>query len=152
MTRQQILTALSAFAESRPGMEPRNYFSDWRDKAGIAAYRSESRAVTRDLHDARDLLRYVELRESIEITPDAFRAFSGRLTLTTGPLPALAPKLDYCAGQYFPTEYRRAVCAVLASAIWAWLRDNRGDCCTGDDIRKGARRELGASLARRWFN
>jgi hypothetical protein len=32
--------------------------------------------------------------------------------------------LDYCTGQYFPTEYRRAACAVLASALWSAKRDN----------------------------
>jgi len=34
--------------------------------------------------------------------------------------------------------------------IWAWLRENC-DYKTGDDIRKAARRELGAGVARRWF-
>lgn len=32
--------------------------------------------------------------------------------------------VDYCTGQYFPTEYRRAVCAVLASALWDYTREN----------------------------
>jgi hypothetical protein len=40
---------------------------------------------------------------------------------------------------------------MLASAIWAWLRDDCGHN-TGDAIRAAARRELGARLARRWFN
>jgi hypothetical protein len=32
-------------------------------------------------------------------------------------------RIDYCTGQYFPTEYRKAVCAVLASALWAKYRE-----------------------------
>jgi hypothetical protein len=31
--------------------------------------------------------------------------------------------IDYCTGQYWPTEYRRAVCAVLASALWEYTRN-----------------------------
>lgn len=59
-------------------------------------------------------------------------------------------KINYVTGQYWPTEYRRAVCALMSSVIWAWLREDC-NCKTGDDIRKAARRELGASIARRWF-
>lgn len=31
-------------------------------------------------------------------------------------------KIDYCTGQYWPTEYRRAVCSVAASTLWDWVR------------------------------
>lgn len=68
-------------------------------------------------------------------------------------------RLKYCTGQYWPTEYRAAACAVLASALWAYWRD----CCPDDEaarrglspgswVRCTARRELGAPLARRWFD
>jgi hypothetical protein len=33
-------------------------------------------------------------------------------------------EIDYCTGQYFPTEYRRAACAVLASALWEYTREH----------------------------
>lgn len=32
-------------------------------------------------------------------------------------------KIDYCTGQYWPTEYRAAVCSVAASTLWDWVRD-----------------------------
>lgn len=32
--------------------------------------------------------------------------------------------LDYCTGQYWPTEYRAAACAVLASVLWGWFRSD----------------------------
>lgn len=81
--------------------------------------------------------------------------------------------LTYCAGQYFPTEYRKAACAVLASALWGYFRANLADSFTedhngetrytgsvkalrgmsyGDAIRATARRELSPRIARRWFN
>ena len=32
-------------------------------------------------------------------------------------------KIDYTTGQYFSTEYRRAVAAICAGALWDWVRD-----------------------------
>lgn len=59
--------------------------------------------------------------------------------------------IDYCTGQYWPTEYRPVVCRLLSSVIWYWMRDNMLDPITGDDIRRQASRELGTSIARKWF-
>ena len=63
--RETILDTLHAWIRQRPGLDPRNYVSDWRDTAGRAAYRSDSRAITRQLRDARAMLRYIELRPTI---------------------------------------------------------------------------------------
>jgi hypothetical protein len=49
METNDIINALRAFVEQRPGLEPVNYGS-W------TSYRQESREVTRDLHDAREIL------------------------------------------------------------------------------------------------
>lgn len=122
--RQAILDALSAWIRQRPGLEYRNYASDWRDTEGRKAYFSELRRITRQLHDARELLAAVASRQSI--TADdlkrAFRAYSGRLTWT--PDGNGGGSLDYCTGQYWPTEYRAAACAVLASALWDYYRSD----------------------------
>lgn len=165
-TKEQIVQLLRAFAEQRGGACPREYGS-------LAAYRSESRSITRDLHDARELIRAIEWRDSItaEALTEAFRAFSGRLTLTER---KGRPALDYCTGQYFPTEYRKAVCAVCASALWSYYRDHcmpepdplgghfggeyelpgkpRRYGSAGDWLRITFRREFGARIARRWFD
>lgn len=83
-------------------------------------------------------------------------------------------QIEYCTGQYFPTEYRRAACAVLASAIWAAMRanmpapreprltrthgtftsehDNIEGKTPGDWLRSKARAEFGRGIAARWFN
>lgn len=144
--RDAILNAMNAFAEQRPGLDPRNYISDWRDTAGRSAYRAEARSITRDLRHARELLSAVRWRSSIdaEALKTALRgAFSGRLTWT-------GKGLDYCTGQYWPTEYRKAVCTVLASALWAYWRDTGAD--TGDAIRKRACMNLSRSVASAWFS
>ena len=163
--KQLILDALSAFASSRPGMEPGNY-GDWR------AYRSEQRSVTRDLHQARTLLAAVRWRDSItadDILAAAKSAYSGRLEIKerNGGF-----AIDYCTGQYYPTEFRRAVCAVLAQALWYYTRDHampsaivengekfyphaggkRNTQSGGDWLRTHFKREFGNTIARRWFD
>lgn len=75
-------------------------------------------------------------------------------------------RLEYCTGQYFPTEYRKAVCAVLAAALWEYWRDGHNASITtkfkeGSDlralsvrsmIRKSARKEFGLAIAKRYFD
>jgi len=142
MNKQTILNALYTFAHKRPQLEYGNY-------GDPVAYRAESRAITRDLHDARRLLRAVELRPSItaqEILDASRRAFSGRLTITTD---ADNVQIDYCTGQYFPTEYRRAVSAILASALWSYWQTDATDA---QRIRNTARREFSKGIAQRYFN
>lgn len=163
-TREQILAALSAFVRQRPGLEYGNYASGWRDDEGRRAYFREMRSITRDLHDFRALLAAVSWRSSItaEHLTESFRAYSGRLTLTA--TPEGGARLEYCTGQYFPTEYRKAACAVLGSALFAYFRacvetEHPRPAASepdrfnyGDAIRKLARRELGARLQRRWVD
>ena len=177
--KQAILDALTKFMNQRAGMDPRDY-GDWK------AYRAESRSVTRDLHNARTLLRAVSWRDSIDgdALEAAFRAFSGRLTLlqyktgedcprthaggshkstrcsicnATGKVTSNTVRLEYCTGQYFPTEYRKAVCAVLSSALWDNVRpdipnEGRDGKSAGDLIRGYFRREFGRGLAAAYFN
>jgi len=114
--KQQIIEALRVFMRQRSGMDFRNY-------GDVSSYRSEQRSVTKDLHEARELVRAVELRDSItaeDIIEASKRAFSGRLTIVERADGAF--DIDYCTGQYFPTEYRKAICAVMAQAIWEWTR------------------------------
>ena len=159
-TKQEICALLRAFINQRPGLDFNNY--------GCAtSYRAELRSITKQRADAIQLLRAVELRESIEAGElvAAFpHAFSGRLGLTET---KGKPALFYCAGQYFPTEYRAAVCAVLARCLWVWVRTDcmpegvkDGDSevygpkklSAGGFIRDFFKREFGRGIASRWFN
>jgi hypothetical protein len=141
--RAKILNALDRFARQRPGLDYGNY-------GDPVAYRAEVRAIGRDLTDARLLLAAV-WRSSMtaEKLLGAFRAYAGRLSWD-------GERLDYCTGQYWPTEYRRAVCAVLAAALWDYYREgfaasaNPGESA-GDAIRRCFRREFGRTMAARWF-
>lgn len=142
--RDKIISALYAWIKQRPGLEYGNY-------GDPVSYRAELRSITQDLHDARTLLRAVELSNiSGKELKAAFSAFSGRLTWD-------GERLDYCTGQYWPTEYRKAVCAVASSALWHYLRDafvkdaNDGES-PGDAIRRNFRERYGKRMQLRWFN
>jgi hypothetical protein len=141
----KTITVLEDFIHQRPNLEPGNYISSGWDEEGRKAYRSEARRITRDLNDARLLLRQVTWRDFTEEEwKEAFTAYSGRLSWD-------GTTLDYCTGQYWPTEYRESVCAVLAQLLRSDYRSNRSDC-TGDSIRSHFRRVFGRGFANRWFN
>lgn len=155
--RDAILNALDAFIRQRPGLEPGNYITHGGDMEGRRAYRAESRAITRDLAHARALLRAVRWRRASFTADDlkqAMGAYSGRLSVTTTRLPngRWRAEVDYCTGQYFPTEYRRAVCAVLTRALWDYWRADMTGENVGERIRKQARALFGRAIADRWFN
>lgn len=140
-TKQTIIDALHQWINQRPGLEFGNY-------GDVSSYRSEMRSIGRDLQHARAMVNYVAWHDSITAEMIMSAADNGgRLTLTVN---GDKVRIDYVTGQYWPTEYRRAVCALMSSVIWAWLRENC-EYKTGDDIRKAARRELGQSIANRWF-
>jgi hypothetical protein len=143
--KQAIIDALYTFAHKRPQLEFGNY-------GDVSAYRSESRAITKDLHHARNLLRALELSQSItgeDIIRASEHAFSGRLSINVTNDGLV--NIDYCTGQYFPTEYRKAVAAICASALWTFYRNKCG-YATSDRIRQAAQRNLGRTIARHYFN
>lgn len=148
-TRKQTLcAALRTFIQQRPGLEFCNY-------GNVSSYRAELRSIGKDLKHARTLLSAVEWRDGItadDILNAAKGAFSGRLHIEETQPGRFT--LDYCTGQYFPTEYRRAACAVLSSALWDYWRSDMplGTEKPGDYLRRCAVREFGRSIANRWFN
>lgn len=100
------------------------------------------------------MLAYVARRDSItaeDLIEASRRAYSGRLTLNKTDK---GYEIDYCTGQYWPTEYRRAACAMLAHAAWYQLRDDTKDSRSEgrDRIQRAARREFSRAVAQRWFN
>lgn len=163
--KQQIIAALYAFVSQRAGLEFGNY-------GDVSAYRSEQRSITKDGHEARRLIRELELHDSIkaeDIVRASQHAYSVRLTIVERADGEIG--IDYCTGQYFPTEYRKAVCAVCASVLWDWKRDNcmpegvlmhnqeTGETLkrykgmrAGDYLRSSFRREFGRGIASRWFS
>jgi len=117
------LRAIVVYAAQNPGLEYGNYASGWNDKSGRAAYFSESRRITRDWHRVRAAARMCENMQvtDADIMSACERAFSGRLKVNARPNNVYA--VDYCTGQYWPTEYRLASAVVLElAAEYAFLR------------------------------
>ncbi|MFN7883242.1 MAG: hypothetical protein ACK5PF_09550 [bacterium] len=147
LTKDDMVRMLASFIGQRPGIDPRNYHD-------YASYRQESREVTKDAHDAYALLDAVASRDSL--TADAMRAElmgSGRLTLSED------GRLDYCTGQYFPTEYRKAAARALASMLWDYWREDLKDIPgfgsnvpMGERIRRTARNAFRRRSVLRYFN
>jgi len=140
-TKTELIAALRAWVAQRPRLEFANY-------GNVPAYRAESRSITQDLKDATVLISAVESAPiTVQGILDAFRAYSGRLSWTP-------EGLEYCTGQYWPTEYRRAVCAVCADALWTYERSKMDNVrgVLGDVIRAHFKRAFGNRIAKRWFD
>lgn len=128
---------LERFILQRPGFEPRDYGTH-------AAYRAESRAVTRDRDDALCLWRI-----ALAMVPAdrlATAGARGRLQWDVA-----RGAWDYTTGQYFPVEYRRAAVRLLLDVIhahllggdpsWTWERTVRYVASVGgSDGRRLARK------------
>lgn len=162
-TKAAIIQALRAFIAQRSGIE-------WANYGEREAFMGDYRPMLRHGKQAREMLRAIEWRDSItteQIMSAARSAFSGRLSFVVRADGAVG--VDYCTGQYFVTEYRRAVCAVLSSVLWNYWRENmpaleiakapeacpqvaHGIVNAGDYIRRQARNEFGRGIAGTWFN
>lgn len=111
----QALNALEKFINEKPELDPANYgCARWQTPdrkqwfEGYRAMQQEKRNISQDGTRARKALAEARnLPANWEALQDAFKqAFSGRLTYENG-------ELDYCTGQYYPTEYRKAAATVL---------------------------------------
>lgn len=137
------LEALDALAYSRPHLEPANYVGAYA--GAYAAYRADQRGNVQALNDYRAI--------RVCIAPDdatlAELARGSRLSFETADDGTI--EVSYCAGQYYPVEYRRAAVRLIASAWWR-TQVHATPLRTADDLRKQARRTFGPGIARRWFN
>lgn len=148
MKKQAIIAAIRAFVSQRSGIDFRNYqCGDW--KASRKAFMGDYRPILQAGRDARVLLSAVSGRDGITAKDivEGTRAYSGRLQLVERDG---AVAVDYTTGQYFPTEYRQAACAVLATVLWHYALSQGYE--NGNAIRKWARAEFGRGIANRWFN
>lgn len=129
---------LNEFVNQRAGLN----FADYGD---VSSYRKESREITRDRSDYYELLGFArmtvnDLEQKLETE---LKETSGRLKMDK------EGNIEYCTGQYFPTEYRPAACRVLSWLIWKELGKVYE---TGNDIRKAARRNVSRRVCKFYFN
>lgn len=116
-TKGEVIAALRKHIAQRSGIDPRNY--DTR-----ANMMGDYRPMLRDGAIARDMLDAIEWRDSItaEHLLEGFRAFMGRLSYNPE-----TKECEYCTGQYFVTEYRRAAVVVLAQVLWDYIKRDTSD-------------------------
>jgi hypothetical protein len=100
------LRALAVYAAQNPGL-------DFRDYGHVPSYRADARRITKDLQRCRDAMHSCCGRgiTDAQVAEAARHTFAGRLALELRADGSV--RVDYCVGQYFGTEYRAAVAAVL---------------------------------------
>lgn len=146
--RQTMLGALRTFVRQRPRLDFRNYWSGdhWNARTdALANYRADLRPIMQAKRDAERMIAYIERTgvNAWELVRASQSAFSGRLEWNKA-----RTEWDYCTGQYWPTEYRKAACCVLARALADYWRADGG---TWERVHKNAKNELGRGIANRWF-
>lgn len=110
---QTCLRALLVFAAQNPGFEWCNYAtSDW--KASRRAYLGDSRPVAKQLRTIRSLGWRFPSLDNATMKKASGQTYSGRLQFKEDDR---GVSVDYCTGQYWPTEYRQASLAVIKEAI-----------------------------------
>lgn len=111
----ETLRRVIIFAAQNPGFESCNYFSGYSSPEQYKQERknwfADTRPVTKRFQEIISFSAENAHKLTDEnLTKAAKYAFSGRLEITDN-------AINYCAGQYFPTEYRKAVLTVLKEAV-----------------------------------
>lgn len=108
----RALIVLACLAAENPGLEWCNYqTSDYR--RSLAAYRSDARTCQRGLAAVRAALS--SCRWNGVTDDDVIEAASGgRVEVSRRDDGSIAA--HYCAGQYYPTEYRHAIARAIERA------------------------------------
>ena len=143
--QNDFMQAVRSWINQKPSLEYANYGCP-------KACRAEYTAIQRDKKHAEYMLSVVnDYAFSMEDIESAMSAFSGRLSLDIKEGRIIG--FNYCTGQYWPTEYRKAACAVMAQLLWdAWRAEFKDSEHVGNAIRKQARAVFGRTIANAWFN
>jgi hypothetical protein len=133
MNTPELKALLRAFVAQRPGFEHGNYNT-------LSAYRADQRRAMNDKADALALINAFPDEAARGFLTDVLK---GRLSLE-------GDQLEYTAGQYYPTEYRAAVCRAVSDALralsWAQSQERLAE------TRKRMARIVGRGCANRWFS
>lgn len=142
--KEQIISLLWRFINERPCLD----FQDYND---AKAYRAELRQIGKDLKHARELLKAVERSGMVngELLHEGLTK-GGRLSVKHNEKSG-ALEVEFNAIQFKATEYRKAVCGLLAFCLWSAERQ-AFPRLTGEELRARFRRWFGQGVQRAWFN
>ena len=107
--------AVIYYAAQSPRLEFGNYANS-NHAESVRAYRSEAARITRQLRDVEKAARRAMFANvgDDDIVNASKHAYSGRMEVSRCASGGF--DVDYCTGQYWPTEYRRAAECVLIEA------------------------------------
>ena len=143
MTKLELYHEILRFLGQRPRIDPRNYCTPRDNGAGWRLYRKEASEVARDKRDALSLLAWAYVHVDEPFFVAAFALPGERLCLNEG-------RLKYTTGQYWPTEYRKAVCRRLASLFWHSVPFEANN--HRKTVQAKAKRAFSRGVVARWFN
>ena len=141
MTKTEILNALTAFAEQKPGMIAEDY--DTRSQY----------AADHERYCAEPLAEFLAMRQIVEdrddIDADALtRAIQWTTRISLNP----AGHIDYIPGQNGALEFRTAACNVLSEAlIESWRPETPEGAKPIPYAESRAAETMGDAAAARWF-
>lgn len=112
----EVVNKFSDWINQRPGIDSRNYGS-------YNSLKQEYRRIAKQKRDASAALNlFCSLPYDVSLMTNAMRYFSGRLSFDD------IGDLQYCTGQYWPTEYRLVADVVLSGYVFEITRVNRKAC------------------------
>jgi len=115
ISESQIVFLLREFSAQKPNFSLCNYST-------MADYKRDYKRMSDDRKAVKKFASYVSYTIDADMKEALLSALSSwsRLTIKDS---SNGVYLEYCKGQYFPTEYQYATARVLASAIWDYWRD-----------------------------
>lgn len=110
------LRAVIIFAAQNPNFEWANYAtSDYKNS--LKNYRADASPVSREWNKICGLLWQTRHVIDDDVISAAKQVYSGRFSVFPCCADPVLWRVEYCAGQYFPTEYRRAAFLTIERAI-----------------------------------
>lgn len=137
------MSALSAFVAQRSGIS----FADYGNRD---SFRGDYRPIIQQGKDYRKMAAFVSgcTISDHDFVKASDQVFSGRLQFDKR-LDNGEYSVDYCIGQYFPTEYRLASCWLISRVI----RNYWQECgYSYPEIKAKAKQVFGRGIASRYFN
>ena len=147
--KREVLAKLREFVNQRPRLESADYVSPHDTLSecliGTSFYRRDKRQIEQHRRDALEMLNLIERMDGITARQLIEASKDRRLTVhKDGPNVVV----DYTTCQNWSTEYRAAVCGLLATVLWQlWKENTYGS----EWVIRAAKRRLSSGCVYRWF-
>ena len=123
--KREVLDKLREFVKQPPRLNPADYFSAHDTKTeflrGMMFYRQDKRRIEAHRRDALEMLNLIERMDGITARQLIEASKDRRLQVhKDGPHVVV----DFTTCQNWSTEYRAAVCGLLATVLWQLWKEN----------------------------